>query len=201
MSLPMVLACGRTADGVNVPLLVDADGQVILGSPPSITFEADDLGDDLVNPDGWTLGDGWFYAQKVLIFSSDVHDGETVTVNGTVYEFDTDMSITGDVAVDVSGGASAAEAVIAFIAAFNGEAAPTLGASPQSAAAVYVGSQDNSDLTVATDALNGSWEDVDAEDVPAFGHVPGFTDSLSQDPLGGGAVIADRTYEIGRAHV
>jgi len=46
-------------------------------------------------------------------------DTETVTINGRVYEYDTNGAITGDVAVDISGGNSAAQSATALALAIN----------------------------------------------------------------------------------
>ncbi len=46
-------------------------------------------------------------------------DTETVTINGRVYEYDTGGAITGDVAVDISGGNSAAQSATALALAIN----------------------------------------------------------------------------------
>lgn len=63
-------------------------------------------------------------ATGALTFSGVVSDGETVTIvseSGTdVYEFDDDSSVTeGNIAVDVSGGATASDAVTALVAAIT----------------------------------------------------------------------------------
>lgn len=53
-----------------------------------------------------------------LTFTGAVVDGETVSVGITTYEFDTDTNVTeGNILVDVSGGASAPDAVTALVAA------------------------------------------------------------------------------------
>ena len=48
-------------------------------------------------------------------------DGNTITINGRVYEFDTGGVITGDVLVDISGGGSAAQSATAFLLALNAD--------------------------------------------------------------------------------
>lgn len=60
-------------------------------------------------------------ASIVLTFSSTCADQETVTIDGRVYEFETTGGITGDVEVDVSGGATAADCVTALAAAITGD--------------------------------------------------------------------------------
>ena len=59
-------------------------------------------------------------ATGTLTFTSTVSDGETVTIGTDVYEFDTDASVTsGNILVDVSGGATASAAVTALVAAIT----------------------------------------------------------------------------------
>ena len=57
-------------------------------------------------------------ADATLTFTGVVADGEVVTIGEDVYEFDTDASVTeGNILVDVSGGATAPDAVTALVAA------------------------------------------------------------------------------------
>ncbi len=59
-------------------------------------------------------------ATGVLTFDGVVTDGETVTIGTDIYEFDTDASVTGtNILVDVSAGATAADAVTALAAAIT----------------------------------------------------------------------------------
>ena len=62
-------------------------------------LKAAGVGDDRLTSklakDIGAAGAGWVY------FSGSVSDTDTVTINGRVYEFDTNSSITGNVAVDV----------------------------------------------------------------------------------------------------
>lgn len=55
-------------------------------------------------------------------------DTQSVDIGGRTYEFDTDSSITGDVAVDISGGASATDSATALAAAINGDSERTVDA-------------------------------------------------------------------------
>lgn len=57
-----------------------------------------------------------------VLFTGNSADTETVTINARVYEFDTNAMITGNVAVDISGGNNAAQSTAAFVAAVNGDA-------------------------------------------------------------------------------
>jgi hypothetical protein len=59
-------------------------------------------------------------ATGVVTFSGVVSDGDTVTIGADVYEFDTDSSVAaGNIAVDVSGGVTAAQAVTALALAIT----------------------------------------------------------------------------------
>jgi len=59
-------------------------------------------------------------ATGTLTFTGVTSDGETVTIGDDVYEFDTDSSVTeGNILVDISGGASAAQSVTALAAAIT----------------------------------------------------------------------------------
>lgn len=58
---------------------------------------------------------------NILRLAADVADTETVTINGTVFEFDADDDYTeGRTPVDVSGGVTPALASTALVAAVNG---------------------------------------------------------------------------------
>jgi len=59
-------------------------------------------------------------------FTGTTSDTEVLDINGRTYEFDTNGAITGDVAVDVSGGASATQSATAFVAALNADASRTV---------------------------------------------------------------------------
>lgn len=64
-------------------------------------------------------------AKSTLAFSGVVSDGETVVIGDDTYEFDTDSDVAeGNIAVDVSGGATASAAVIALVAASAGGTEP-----------------------------------------------------------------------------
>jgi hypothetical protein len=59
-------------------------------------------------------------AYATLTFTGAVSDTETITIGADVYEFDTNSSVTpGNIAVDVSGGATAPDAVTALVAAIT----------------------------------------------------------------------------------
>jgi hypothetical protein len=59
-------------------------------------------------------------ATGTLTFIGAVSDGETVTIGGDVYEFDTDEKVeAGNILVDISGGATAPDAVTALVAAIT----------------------------------------------------------------------------------
>lgn len=61
-------------------------------------------------------------ATGTLTFTGVVADGQTVTIGSEVYEFDTNSSVAaGHIAVDVSGGVTAAEAVTAIVTAITAD--------------------------------------------------------------------------------
>lgn len=57
-----------------------------------------------------------------------VADTQTVTINGRVYEYDTNAAITGDILVDVTADQTADAAITALVAAVNADAARTVNA-------------------------------------------------------------------------
>lgn len=70
--------------------------------------------------DALLLNNRGSYPHISIRLASGVSDGETITIGDEIYEFDTDDELTtGGIAVDVSGGATAAAAGTAFVAAFN----------------------------------------------------------------------------------
>lgn len=73
-----------------------------------------------------SLGAGMFHGAKdhaVVTLSGDGADADTLTVNGVVFELDTDSSITaGNVAVDVSASVTNTDVVTALVTAINGNA-------------------------------------------------------------------------------
>jgi phage tail sheath gpL-like len=65
-------------------------------------------------------------ATGTLTFSNVVSDGQTVTIGNEVYEFDTHLTgavTAGNIRVNVSGGASASQAVTALVAAITANSA------------------------------------------------------------------------------
>ena len=63
------------------------------------------------------------YGVGYVRFSGVTADGETVTINGRVYEFDTGGAVApGSVLVDISGGNSATQSATALAAAITGDA-------------------------------------------------------------------------------
>lgn len=110
---------------------------------------------------GTTAGDK---AAGVLTFTGVVSDGETVTIGSEVYEFDTDASVTsGNILVDVSGGATASDAVTALAASITSDSAIVDGADGTGdtvdVTAKSVGVAGNSIATTTTCA-NASFGDV-----------------------------------------
>ena len=73
-------------------------------------------------------GDGT-KAAGTLTFTGAVSDGETVTIGSDIYEFDTNGVVNGsNIAVDVSGGATAPAAVTALVAAITASATEAVSA-------------------------------------------------------------------------
>ena len=111
-------------------LLVVTDAATCSGTNKwTLTFEH---GDSATLADAATVGDGLLAgtltaaatkATQTLTFTGGTSDGEIATIGSRVYEFDTNGAVTaGRVAVDISGGASAAQSVTALVAAINGDA-------------------------------------------------------------------------------
>jgi hypothetical protein len=103
-------------------------------------------------------------AQGTLTFTDSVSDTETVTIGDDVYEFDTDGTedITeGNIRVDVSGGATASDAVTALVTAITGNTEATYSAVDGDGDTVVVtyetkGTVGNS-VEVETDCADASW--------------------------------------------
>lgn len=101
------------------------------------------------------------FAQATYAISGNVSDGELVYIGNEIFEFDTNSSVTeGNIAVDVSGGATKAAAKTALIAAINANSliatAVTASGDNMTIKAKYVGTEPNSYL-VADDATNGTF--------------------------------------------
>lgn len=99
---------------------------------------------------------GYFY------LTSTAADTETVTINGRVYEFDTNSTSTGDVAVDISGDQTADAACTALAAAINGDgsrdadAVVMAGNADTNAGVLFIGKQVGStNFSLATTCANG----------------------------------------------
>lgn len=89
-------------------------------------------------------------------------DTELVTINGRTYEFDTDSTSTGDVAVDISGDATADAAMTALAAAINGDGSAVVEAkvmvgNADTGAGVYLvaNTAQATNYTLTTDITNG----------------------------------------------
>ncbi len=83
-------------------------------------------------------------------------DTETVTIDGRIYEYDTDGAITGDVVVDISGGNSATQSAAALAAAINGDSAAVVEAyvAPDTVTVVLVGKAAVTAFALATTVAN-----------------------------------------------
>lgn len=101
-------------------------------------------------------------ASATLTFSGVVADGETVTIGDDTYEFDTDSSVTsGNISVDVSGGATATDAVTALVSASaSGTEAVTLADGDGDTVTVTadVKGTDAESITTSTDCENGAFD-------------------------------------------
>lgn len=100
-------------------------------------------------------------ATNTLTFSDVVSDGETVTIGDEVYEFDTDSDVAdGNIPVDVSGGATASDAVTALVAAITAESAlvnATDGTGDTVVATAKVAGTVGNSITTSTTCADGSW--------------------------------------------
>jgi hypothetical protein len=98
---------------------------------------------------------GYFYQTGVAA------DTETVTINGRVYEFDTDSSTTGDVDVDINADQTADASITALVAAVNGDGSRTVdavamaGNADTNAGAMLNSISKGANITLATDVTNG----------------------------------------------
>jgi hypothetical protein len=100
-------------------------------------------------------------ATATLTFTDSVSDGEQVIIGDEVYEFDTDEDVSeGAIAVDVSGGATASDAVSALVSAITSDSELVSGADGTGdtvdITALVAGVSGN-DIAVSTDCANASW--------------------------------------------
>ena len=104
-------------------------------------------------------------ASGTLTFTGVTDEGELVVIGARTYEFDTGGGVTsGRVAVDISGGASAAQSVTALVAAVNGDSSAIVTAQDGAGNTVVVtadapGTAGNA-LATTTTCLNGSWAQI-----------------------------------------
>jgi len=84
-------------------------------------------------------------------------DTETITIDGRVYEIDSDSTITGDVPVDISGGNSATQTATALTGAINGDGSKTVDALDVGDGTVILvqAGPPGVDITLATTCANG----------------------------------------------
>lgn len=146
---------------------VDADGVTDIAADSVGTAEVDDdsltgtdvLDGSLLDADlsSKLLKDLGAECVGYLDLTGVTSDTETVTINGRVYEFDTDSTITGDVDVDVSGGASATQSATALAAAINGDASRDVDAIDVGDGTVLLVAQTAgaTDFALATTCANG----------------------------------------------
>lgn len=97
------------------------------------------------------------------IYFDDVgNDTGTVTIDGRVYELDTDSDTTGDVDVDISADQTADATCTALVSAINGDSARTVdavamaGNADTNAGVMLIARSPGEEITLATDATNGT---------------------------------------------
>lgn len=128
------------------------------------------LDDNPTHLDNFILGDQEYIyknalqakAQATLTFIGVVADGQLVTLGEDVYEFDTDSSVTeGHIAVDVSGGVTASDAVTALVSAITASGTEPVSAVDGDSDTVVVTHDDygptGNEFEVSTDCTNASW--------------------------------------------
>jgi hypothetical protein len=209
-------SCTATTNGAIVDLLgydtkgllVITDSVVCDGSNKwTLKFEH---GDVATLTDAATVGDAYLdgtltatatQAYGTLTFTGTTADGETVTIGGRVYEFDTNGSITaGRVSVDISGGNSASQSVTALVAAINADASAVVTAADGAGDTVVV-------TAITTDATTGNaigstktvsnatWGDTTLDggiDALAIASSSGLFAINASIPTGG--IVADLSY-------
>lgn len=169
---------GRQAEGKLTIGGSVSDGDTVTIGAHVYEFDTDDIVDSasiLVDVSGGAtapaavtalvaaMADTGHAAKGYLSFSGTVSDTETVTIGTDVYEFDTGGGVTGGrIAVDVSGGATAADAVTALVAAITASAVVTVSAEDVTGNVVKVtydtvGTAGNAIVTTTT-ASNGAWD-------------------------------------------
>jgi hypothetical protein len=199
-SVTVTLQTADDASGTNAENLLDLDGNAI-----TIELTADNLNsfvDAAIDQQLQYLGASVVTAftggtsvsaaaaTGVLTFSGVVADGQTVTIGTDVYEFDTDASVTaGNILVDVSGGATAADAVTALVAAVTASGDGTYSAADGAGDTVDVtygttGTTGNSVATTET-CTNGAWGAVT---------LTGGVDASPSIPVNIVAVLGDPKY-------
>jgi hypothetical protein len=102
-------------------------------------------------------------ATATLTLTDVVTDGETVDIGADTYEFDDNATVVaGRIPVDITGGATAAEAISGLLAAIAAEGTASVSAGELSETALRItagvpGTAGNA-ISVSTDAVNGSWD-------------------------------------------
>jgi len=143
------------------------DGSIDAEHLAANSVDSDSYVDGSIDPEhlaaGLDAGDLGQPAVAHFYLTSTAGDTELVTLNGRTYEFDDDAASTGDVAVDISGDATADAAITALVAAVNGDG------SAEYDAVAWTGNADTgagctfvekvvggSDVAISTDAANGA---------------------------------------------
>lgn len=126
-------------------------------------------------------------SQGTLTFSGVVADGETVSIGTDIYEFDTDASVTsGNIAVDVSGGVTASDAVTALVSAITASGDGTYSGADGAGDTVVVtattkGVAGDSIATTET-CTNGAWDAATLGTTTAgVNGTPGSNNQLAMD--------------------
>ena len=104
-------------------------------------------------------------ADATITFSDSVSNGEKVIIGDDTYEFDTDSDTEeGNIAVDVSGGATASDAATALNTAINDNTTEAVTAEEESESDAVKVTYDikgkiGNDINVSTDVTNASWDE------------------------------------------
>lgn len=109
-------------------------------------------------------------ATGTLTLTGSVNDAQTVTIGSRIYEFDTNSSvISGNVKVDVSGGATPSAAVTALVTAITNDVSKVVDAIDGNGDTVVVtsvsGDIDGSTISTTETLTNGSWAKTTLDNV------------------------------------
>jgi len=165
----------RTAQPPELATADIADGAITVAKMAVNSVDSDQYVDGSIDPEHFAAGAvdsaalatglddidvgrsdvGYFY------LTGTVSDTELVTISSRTYEFDTNATSTGDVAVDVSGDQTADAACTALVTAINADGSRTVdavamaGNSDTTAGVMFVSTVAGTEETLSTDATNG----------------------------------------------